>query len=108
VLVRYVKLALIILITLTFVAFSVANRAAVSISFFPLPYTADMPVFLMAILCFALGIIVAGLIMSLKVMKVNHRAAKEHKRVMALQNEIKSMQVEQQKPLPAAQLSSHL
>lgn len=97
---RYVKLTLISLITVLFVAFSVANREMLDISFFPLPYSASMPKFILAILCFSIGIIVAGLIMNLKLAKTKRRFSKEHKRVMALENELKGVRSEQQSMLP--------
>jgi lipopolysaccharide assembly protein A len=101
VLARYVKIVLLSLITLVFVAFAVSNRDAVNLSFFPLPYSAEMPKFLLAILCFTLGAVVAALLLSLKLAKIQHRYNAEHKRAMALENEIKGLQAEQQSHLRA-------
>ena len=81
-------------IALFFIAFAAVNRDSVTLSFFPLPYSADMPKFLLAILCFAIGAMIAGLIASLKALKIRHLYAQEHKRVMALENEIEGMQME--------------
>ena len=103
---RYIKIVLLSLITLVFVAFAVANRDTVNISFFPLPYVADMPKFLLAIFCFALGVVVAGLVLSLKLAKLRHRCNVEHKRAVALENEIKGLQAEQQSHLRAVSTRS--
>ena len=97
---RYIRFFLLILITIVFVAFSVANREMVEINLFPIPYSANMPKFILAILCFSLGVIVAGLIMSLKLARARHRLNKEHKRAVTLETELKGLRSENL--LPAA------
>ncbi len=64
------------------------NRQFVHISLFPLPYSADMPQFIFAVICFALGVLVGGGFSGMKVSRISRLLKKEHKNVMALQNEI--------------------
>jgi uncharacterized integral membrane protein len=77
-----------------FVAFAVSNRDAVIVGLFPLPYTAQMPKFLFALICFGLGIIVAGISLNLRMAKTRRNFAKEHKRAAALENELKGLKAE--------------
>lgn len=98
---RTLKLLLIAVFSVAFVAFAVVNREQVAVNLFPLPYSAQMPAFLFAIVCFTLGVVVAGLTMSLKLTKSRHQLKSEHRRVSALQNEIKGIHAKQN-TLPAA------
>jgi lipopolysaccharide assembly protein A len=98
---RFLKVFLLSLITIALVAFAIANRDIVTVSLFPLPYTLELPKFLLALICLSLGVVLAGLVMSLKMVKVRHRYASERKKVMALENEVKGMQAEQQANLRA-------
>ena len=89
---RAFKASLVTVITILFLVFAVVNRGMVHLSLFPLPYTAEMPTFLFAIFCFAIGLTVGWIAVSLKLSR-NHRLLKsEHKRVMALQNELSLLQ----------------
>ena len=88
-------------VTVTFLVFAVVNRETVHLSLFPLPYSADMPEFLFAIFCFALGTVVGWMVISLKLSKAKHIIILERKRVMALQNEVSALYSEKQGSLPA-------
>ncbi len=81
-------------VTVFFVAFSIANREMVGVSFAPLPYVAELPLFLLAIACFALGTIVAWLMLMADLIKSRRLYSKEQKRAMALENEVKALQSE--------------
>lgn len=98
---RTLRFALLTAITVAFLDFAVVNRQFVTISLFPLPYSADMPQFVFAILCFALGIVFGSLGLSFKLSRSKRMLKKEHKHVMALQNEIGSMQHSNPESLPA-------
>jgi uncharacterized integral membrane protein len=89
---RYVRLIFLSLLSLVFVVFAVVNRGAVGIDFYPFPYSAEMPKFLLAILCFALGAVVAWMVMCIRMAKFRQQFSAEHKRVMALENELQGMQ----------------
>lgn len=90
-LLRYAFLGL---IAVLFITFAIVNRQAVTLSFFPLPYDVSMPQFLFAILCFALGVVVAGMISSVKMAKLRHRFSHEHKRAVALENELQGIKLQ--------------
>ena len=92
---RFIKLALVTVFSVIFLDFAIVNREAVHISLFPLPYAADMPQFLLTILCFALGALVGGVAVNLKSLKNSRRFRAEHSRVIALENEIAVMREEQ-------------
>lgn len=84
------------------VLFAADNRDTVSISVFPLPYTAEMPKFLFAIMCFALGVVIGGLTISAKLGQARRLVKAERRQVTALQNEMKARQAEQLDKLPTA------
>jgi lipopolysaccharide assembly protein A len=103
---RFIKAALTVLIILACVMFAVVNREMVTISLFPLPYSADLPKFLLAILFFTLGIIVGGLMISLKYTRVVRVLKKEHKQVDALKNEVQALREENNLKTEPPQLKS--
>ena len=99
---RTFKLFLVTLITVVFVMFAVVNREVVHLSLFPLPYTAEMPAFIFAVICFSLGLIVGWIVVSLKLMKSQRLLKSQHKHVMALQNEVGVMKAATQSNVPVA------
>lgn len=99
---RILKALLITIIAVLFITFAVVNREAVKISLFPLPYEAQLPAFLLAILCFALGSIIGWMTLSLRLSKTKREAKTEHKRVVALQHEIDALHAEQERPIAPA------
>lgn len=99
---RTLKFILLTAITVAFVVFAVVNRQFIHVSFFPLPYSADMPQFLFAIICFALGVVAGSTGISLKLSRSKHLLKKEHKHVMALQDEVSALHGEKPDALPAA------
>jgi putative membrane protein len=94
--VRYVKYSFFLIFTVAFVLFAVANRAPVELSFFPLPYMVAMPLFLFTMLCIASGVVLAGIALGLRTSKARGQYKAEHKRVMALENELEGMRAEKQ------------
>lgn len=70
------------------VAFAVTNREPVSLSFYPLPYTMQTPLFLFGILSFALGLLIGGLQGMLSVFRFRRELRNERKRIVALENEL--------------------
>ena len=90
-----------VLLSVLFVCFAVLNRQFIHISLFPLPYSAEMPEFIFAVICFALGVVIGSGFSGLKLSHSHRLLKNEHKHVMALQNEISAMQVEKHDNLPA-------
>jgi uncharacterized integral membrane protein len=99
---RVLKASLITVITIVFLVFAVVNRASVHLSLFPLPYSAEMPLFLFSIFCFTLGLIVGWVAVSLKLSRSQRLLKSEHKRVLALQNEVSVMHSARQVSSPTA------
>lgn len=91
---RKLRFILLSLLAIAFICFAVLNRQFVHISLFPLPYSADMPEFLFAMICFALGVLVGGGFSGGKLSRTRRLLKQEHKQVMALQNEIGGLKSE--------------
>ncbi len=89
--VRTLKIIFLTAIAVVFVAFAAGNHETISLSLFPLPYAIDLPKFLMAIVCVCVGAIAACVAMSLKHSKARRLFVAEHKRVNALENELKTV-----------------
>lgn len=68
----------------------------VEISFMPVPYSISMPLFLLTIACFALGILAAWLLLSGSIIMARRDSSKAHKHAMALENELKGLRLEQE------------
>ena len=94
---RFFKLLLFIVVTVVFLDFAIVNRAAVDVSLFPFPYSAQLPAFLLALICFALGALYGWLMVGVKLMRSKYMLRSEHNRVMALQNEVQTLHAEQDK-----------
>lgn len=99
---RILRFLLLTAVTAAFLDFAVVNRQFVHISLFPLPYMADMPLFVFAVLCVAFGIVLGSVGLNLKLSRSKRRLRSEHKHVMALQNEIAAVRHENPASLPAA------
>lgn len=93
-LVRQSKLWFAIALTVLLLVFAIVNREFIDISLFPLPYAITLPKFLLAIICFGAGLMVGGMLMSLKMGKVKRHYKRETKRASALENEVKSLHSE--------------
>lgn len=77
------------------------NRHFIHISLFPFPYTAQMPVFVFAVVCFALGLVVGGTYVSAKLSRMKRLLKSEHRQVMALENQVNAMNLEKNVLVPA-------
>lgn len=97
---RMLKLWLAIAVTLVLLLFAIVNREFIDISLFPLPYALSLPKFLLAIICFGAGLLVGGIVAGMKHGRAKRTYKQEHKRVAALENEVKSLH-SQQNVLPS-------
>lgn len=91
---RAVTTVLLIVFSIAFVAFAVANRDFVAFSFFPLPYSFEMPKFLFVLMCFAFGLIIGGLTLSLSLGRAKLQLRSERQRSLALESEVKALRME--------------
>lgn len=84
-----------IALTVLLVAFCVANREFVTVSLFPLPYSAEMPKSLAFMVCLTLGILIGGLCGSMALLRQKRQLRREKITNAALSNELKLMRMEQ-------------
>ena len=98
---RTTTTAFLIIFSVLFVAFAVANRDFVAFSFFPLPYSFEMPKFLFVLCCFGFGLIIGGLTISLSLGKSRRQLKLQRQRTLALENEIKALRLEQSDRSPS-------
>jgi uncharacterized membrane protein YciS (DUF1049 family) len=89
------KLCIYAIVILLGVTFAVGNRARVDVSFFPLPYAASVPLFLFAIIIFALGILLGWLIARYGSLKSHLSHKKANNRIAALENELAALRSQQ-------------
>jgi uncharacterized integral membrane protein len=101
---RFLKTVLLAFIAISFVTFAVVNRDTVQLSLFPLPYMMAMPLFLFAMLTFIAGAVVGWLCARLHLGNLRGKFKAEHKRVMALENEISVLHNEKPADVPAVAL----
>ncbi len=79
---------------LILIAFSVANRDGVTVSFAPLPFTLDSPLFAVALGALAVGLL-SGALAKLAVGSPHRRVARERlHRIRALEREVADLRVE--------------
>ena len=97
---RVIKAALIAAIIVILLIFCVTNREFVTVRFFPLSYEIALPEFLFALLCIALGVTVGSFAVHLKLLKVKRELKLKHQHIMALENEMQALHVQQAKGLP--------
>lgn len=82
------------LAALILIAFSVANRGGVTVSFAPLPFTLDVPLFAVALAVLALGLIV-GVLAKMVAGGPHRRVARERQhRIRALEREVADLRAE--------------
>jgi len=70
------------------VIFAVSNRSRVSLTFFPLPFNVEMPLFLFAIVVLTLGIWLGWMIAHWGGFRYRRARKNADKRVAALENEL--------------------
>lgn len=98
---RFTKVALVALVAVLFSVFAIVNRDMVSISLFPLPYTADMPKFILVIACFALGLLAGWLAVGMSGARHKRELKAQQRHVAALRNEVSALHAEQRDNVPA-------
>ena len=92
---KIIKTVFSVAIIIIAVVFAVSNRGKVDITIFPLPYAISVPLFLFAIIMFAVGLLTGWLISKFSLLKYRKASKESGKRVEALQNEISALRSEQ-------------
>ncbi len=98
---RFIKLFFVTVISAIFIILCVANREIVPLSLFPFPYDVKLPVFLLALMSMAAGVIATSIMFNLKFIKMNSMLKKSQKRLEAVENENKALRSEQEYMRPA-------
>jgi uncharacterized integral membrane protein len=92
--VRYLGWAIAALAALIIIAFAVANRGAVLVSFAPMPFALEIPLFAVALGALALGLL-AGALAKLAFGRPHRRIARARlHRIRALEREVASLRRE--------------
>ncbi|MBY0407474.1 MAG: lipopolysaccharide assembly protein LapA domain-containing protein [Rickettsiales bacterium] len=99
---RSFRLISLTVLTLAFVVFAIDNREVAHVSLFPLPYAADMPLFLFALFCFFIGAMCGFISASLKTRRLAALLKHEQKKTAGLQNQLDASHAERVTALTAA------
>ena len=78
---RLIRLVLAIVGIVVVASLAVANRGLVEVSFWPLPFTYTVPLFIVALACLALGALVMAIAAWFGGLSSSFRAARERRRV---------------------------
>jgi lipopolysaccharide assembly protein A len=91
---RFLKYLPLFILAALFAAFAIDNRGAVTLSLFPLPYTAELPAYLLVLLSVMLGAGMAALVAALTFLRRKFELTNAKRRIMALENEIGGLRAE--------------
>lgn len=92
---RNLRYAVIALATLAAIVFSVSNRQPATVSLFPLPYEAELPTFLLALLFFSAGVLTAGTLTWRRVASSRRRQRVQSRELNALRDELTGLRLSQ-------------
>lgn len=98
---KFIKFTLLILLSIAFILLCVANRNLVTLSFYPAPYSLEIPLFIFALCCVAAGALVTGFVMNVKMLDNYIEHKKTKLRMRTIENENRSLRNEQEKLLTA-------
>lgn len=81
-----------VVVLVLLVAFSYANPGAVTVSLYPLPFAADVPLFLIVIGTLIVGVVVGGLVTWPDMLRHRRLARRRRQRIEALEARLAAMQ----------------
>lgn len=79
------------------IVFAVVNRALVTVDLWPLPWTIDLPLFLMVLGALGLGLAIGGVIGWLSAGRARSRARAESRRADRLENRVRALETENER-----------
>ena len=85
---RLAKWFILIILGIVLLVFMLSNRGAVTISLYPLPYEIDMPLFLVFVAVFLLGLFFGGIVGRWRGFALRHRLKEAELRISALKKEV--------------------
>lgn len=95
------KWLIVIGFTLLLAGFSVVNRHLIVLEFYPMPFEMELPVYLLMLIMFFGGFLLAWLLDRFNFIKLSHRAHRAEQRSHALEEEVARLR--HQPSLPADQ-----
>lgn len=97
-LLSWFKWAALIAIAVFVALFAAGNHDTVHISLLPLPYEATMPLFLIMLVCFALGTLAGIAMSSLKSLKIRRLLSDARRKLEATRHELEGIKAERLGP----------
>jgi uncharacterized integral membrane protein len=91
---KFIKWIFIILLLIFFVAFCISNNEIVTVSLFPLPFEADIRLFLLIIFSIFIGIFITACLNSFKAFKGVFKYIKEKSHTKKLNKKIENLEKE--------------
>lgn len=79
------------------IVFAVVNRALVTVDLWPLPWTVDLPLFLMVLGALGLGLAAGGVVGWLSSGRARSRARAEGRRADRLENRVRALETENER-----------
>ena len=98
---KFIKFLCIAIISIVFIVFCVFNREVIKVSLFPFPYSINLPIFILALLSMAIGIIIASFVLNIKLFRLKHLVKNTKQRMEAVENENKILRSEREFSLPS-------
>lgn len=95
--VRILRLLLALVALVIIVAFAIANRAPVDVSFAPFPITIELPLYGAFLWGLVLGMLIGGIGLWLSGLSDRRRARRLRSRVWALENQIKVLKQQEER-----------
>jgi lipopolysaccharide assembly protein A len=95
--VRSLRLLLALVALIVIVAFAIANRTPVDVSFAPLPMTIELPLYGAFLFGLIIGTLVGGIGVWLGGLAQRHRARRLRSRVWALENQLSLLKQQEEK-----------
>jgi len=91
---RWIMIVLIVLWLAVIVTFVTSNLHPTAISLFPLPFSAEVPVYLLCLVMLGLGYVLASLKAKLRLFQQGHQLRKQEQKCTALSDELRSIKAE--------------
>ncbi len=95
--IRTLRLLLGLVALIVIVAFAIANRTPVDVSFAPLPVLVELPLYGVFLLGLTIGVLVGGIGVWLGGLAERHRAKRLRSRVWALENQLRLQKQQEEK-----------
>jgi uncharacterized integral membrane protein len=86
--IKYLRAALTLLVGALLIAFAIANRGVVAISFAPLPIELHLPLYALVLLSLALGALIGGFVVGMRSLARKREASRLKQRLNNLEHQM--------------------